>query len=550
VNTGGEGRVLVDGRNLALLLTVVLLLWTPRLHGPIDLRWDGAVYYVLGTSLAEGRGYRLLNEPGEVEAVQYPPVLPALVAAVQMIAGTSDSVRVGHALRLLFLAFSLAYVAASYVLARRMLAPGLSLLAGALVALHFNTLFLSDLCYTEIPFGLVTVLFVLAARSGSLALTGALGAIGVLLRSSGLALFAAWVGEALVRRRLRQAALRAAIAAVPILAWQAHVSRVATSPQYLQPAYEYQRAAYQYSNVTYAENLSLVDPFQPERGRISPGGLAVRSVRNAAYMPQRLGEAVSAFRSDWQTALRLDAHGLAGTATIRAPLLLLGLAVLAGLAGLAGRGEWLLPLVVVTSLALVSTAPWPQQFPRYLASLTPLLAVGLGVALDGRGSGRRSRLTRAVLVPVVVGALAMQVFVVAESFAAKHSPVEYLDRSGSRASVRLFFYGPAWRSFDEALQWLRARTDPAAVVATAEPHVAFQRTGRKAVLPPMEADVEEAQRLLDTVPVAYLVIDEGQTLDIASRYGEPVVRAYPERWELVYKRGARIFRRRGAPGSR
>jgi hypothetical protein len=235
---------------------------------------------------------------------------------------------------------------------------------------------------------------------------------------------------------------------------------------------------------------------------------------------------------------------------IRAPLLFLGLVVLAGLAGLAVRGEWLVPLLVMTSLALVSATPWPQQFPRYLAPLTPLLAVGLGVAMDGRGSGRLARLTRVALIPMVVAALAMQVFAVAESFAAKHSPVEYQDRSGSRASVRLFYYSPAWRSFDQALQWLRARTDPAAIVATAEPHVAFQRTGRKAVLLPLEADVGEAQRLLDTVPVSYLVIDEGQTLDIARLYGEPVAKAHPERWELVYDRGARIYRRREAPPSR
>jgi hypothetical protein len=57
-----------------VLIALALLLWAPRLRGPLDLRWDGAVYYVLGTSLAEGKGYRLLNEPGEVEAVQYPPL--------------------------------------------------------------------------------------------------------------------------------------------------------------------------------------------------------------------------------------------------------------------------------------------------------------------------------------------------------------------------------------------------------------------------------------------------------------------------------------------
>jgi len=67
--------------HLGLLVALVLALWIPRLGGPIDLRYDAGVYYVLGTSLAEGRGYRLTNEPGDIQAVQYPPLLPAFVAA-------------------------------------------------------------------------------------------------------------------------------------------------------------------------------------------------------------------------------------------------------------------------------------------------------------------------------------------------------------------------------------------------------------------------------------------------------------------------------------
>ena len=66
-----------------LLLLVCLALWVPRLTGPINFRWDASAYYILGTALAEGNGYRLLNEPGEIEAVQYPPLLPMIVAAVQ-----------------------------------------------------------------------------------------------------------------------------------------------------------------------------------------------------------------------------------------------------------------------------------------------------------------------------------------------------------------------------------------------------------------------------------------------------------------------------------
>src|SRR6476619_3532729 len=35
-----------------IIVALVVLLWVPRLTGPIDLRWDAAVYYVLGTSIA------------------------------------------------------------------------------------------------------------------------------------------------------------------------------------------------------------------------------------------------------------------------------------------------------------------------------------------------------------------------------------------------------------------------------------------------------------------------------------------------------------------
>ena len=109
----------------------MLLLWAPRLRGPIDLRYDAGVYYLLGSSLADGRGYRLLNEPGEIEAVQYPPLLPAVVAAAQLALGTRDSVVVGHALRLVFLGVSLASACTAYALARAFLGPGLALLAAA-----------------------------------------------------------------------------------------------------------------------------------------------------------------------------------------------------------------------------------------------------------------------------------------------------------------------------------------------------------------------------------------------------------------------------------
>ena len=55
---------------MVLLAGLASAIWLPRLRGPIDLRWDGGTYYVLGTSLAQGRGYRLLDEPGEILETQ------------------------------------------------------------------------------------------------------------------------------------------------------------------------------------------------------------------------------------------------------------------------------------------------------------------------------------------------------------------------------------------------------------------------------------------------------------------------------------------------
>src|SRR2546430_5363587 len=66
------------------------MLWLPGLTGSKDLRWDGGLYYLLGTSLAEGHGYRISSEPGSPEAVQYPPLLPAVVALHQWVLGTAN----------------------------------------------------------------------------------------------------------------------------------------------------------------------------------------------------------------------------------------------------------------------------------------------------------------------------------------------------------------------------------------------------------------------------------------------------------------------------
>ncbi|HEX2609539.1 MAG TPA: hypothetical protein VHK68_00920, partial [Gemmatimonadales bacterium] len=335
---------------LGVLIALSVALWLPRLRGPLDLRYDAGVYYVLGTSLAQGHGYRLLSEPGAIQAVQYPPLLPALVAVHQRLAGTDDPAIAGHWLRITYAFLFLAYIVTVYLLAGRFLPPGLAFLTALITLLHVHTSWMSDLLFSEIPFALTTVLFLLVSSSRKPArtgLAGALGTAGYLLRSVGIATLAAWVAESFLRRNPRELITRGALCLIPVLGWQLYIGHVQRSPEYSHPAYTYQRAPYQYYNVSYLENIRYIDPFVPELGTVSAGAMAARLGGALVKMPASLGEAVSS-RAEWSESQieRLNAELVSHRIPIwlvQVPLVLLGIFALIGLVLLAQRGEWLIP---------------------------------------------------------------------------------------------------------------------------------------------------------------------------------------------------------------
>jgi hypothetical protein len=282
---------------LVTLICVGALLWAPRLAGPIDFRYDAGVYYILGTSLAEGNGYRLSNEPGDIQAIQYPPLLPALIALQQTVLGERDPLVAGHHLRLVYATLFLAYLVAIHHLSKRYLPTSWALIASIMAALFLQTYYLSNLAFTELPFAFLATLFLLSHRKTARGLanvpTGLLGAAAFLLRTTGVALLAAWIFEALFERRRGLVAFRSIFLLVPIVLWQAYIWSVQSAPEYLSPAYPYQRAAYQYYNVSYADNVLLIDPFRPELGTASMSDLLGRLIANTPPLIVGLGEAVS-----------------------------------------------------------------------------------------------------------------------------------------------------------------------------------------------------------------------------------------------------------------
>jgi hypothetical protein len=209
----------------------------------------------------------------------------------------------------LFLVYALAVLA----LGRRYLPAGFAVTAVALSLLQVNTIFLSDVLFTELPFALISVVFILVTADSRLVsrpwlretVSFLLAAAGFLLRTAGIALLAAWVIEALARRRWRLALTRGVLAVLPLLAWETHVTRVRGSYEYAHPAYEYQRAPYQFYNVSYAESVGLIGSSQlapqPVPARVLT--LATHFTTNLGLLAKGLGETISTNDYYWRQLL-------------------------------------------------------------------------------------------------------------------------------------------------------------------------------------------------------------------------------------------------------
>jgi hypothetical protein len=540
------GKIITRYWGEALVVALAVLVWLPRLSGPIDLRWDAGVYYVLGTSLATGLGYRILSEPGSPEALQYPPLLPAVVALYERTLGSTDPAVVAPWLRISYAAVFLVYALAALALARRYLSAGFAVVAVGSSLLQYHTLFLSDLLFTELPFALISVVFALVAVNSSQAsrpwmreaVSFALASAGFLLRTAGVALLAAWALEALARRHWRLALTRGLLALFPILAWQTHVARVHGSYEYAHPAYEYQRAAYQFYNVSYADNAFLINPYRPELGRANAGALIDRVVRDVLALPKAVGEAISTSEDYWRQLLLNFQEGTLGRKVIPlrvvlVPIIAFSVLVIVGIGVLIQRRAWLTVFVLLASLGLICTTPWPDQFQRYLMPLSSFLTIAAMLALSQSYTVLRAKIARPVTRIITQAMIAgfVSLLLISASYTAgklfyvrEHEGASFVPGSGM-VGQRFFNHDTRWTGWEQAIAWINEHSTPNAIVATSASHLCYLRTGRRAVAPPVESDPIHARYLLESVPVSYVIVDRF--------YSTPPVESDAPGWQLV-----------------
>ena len=263
-----------------------------------------------------------------------------------------------------------------------------------------------------------------------------------------------------------------------------------------------------------------------------------------------IGQTVSTREVEWdrllRTALKVFGGSVVSRTVVLVPICALALLVLAGLIILLRRGSRLLLFIISGVAGLVWITPWTNQFTRYLMPLTCFFTIAAVLALS-RIAGpllgwERHRLitpARVAISGILLAMFAVESYSTIRYFRHRASSDGIVFLPGNNGNgFRLFGHDRGWQAWDECANWLHKQARSDAIVATSAPHLLYLYTGLHAVFPPMEADPARERRLLETVPISYLITDSFEFMDASRRYALPAIEDDPARWQVIHSFGA------------
>lgn len=185
--------------------------------------------------------------------------------------------------------------------------------------------------------------------------------------------------------------------------------------------------------------------------------------------------------------------------------------------------------------------PWPAQFPRYVTPLSPFLAIAavLGALAIGQRLSRPVRgwsgtLGIGVLSGLFIVTALVQAYSVRNIFLVRYHGAAVGPDAGKILTPKWFYHDSTWTDWAKAVDWIERNTPPDAIIATVSPHLAYLKTGRLSVMPPMEPDPARANALMKQVPVSYVIVDELEFVDLSRRYALPALNHDSSQWRRVY----------------
>ena len=405
---------------------------------------DDGIYVATAKALAEGRGYRLINLPGEPPQTKYPFLFPAALACLwwlwpsfphNLVALQGFSLLSGA----LAVALSFDYFSRHEYRTRRQCLVACVLCATSPTFLYFGSLALSEAFFALLL--MVAVVFVdtrpLSTTRQKISL-GALAALPFLARSVGLCVPAAIA--LMLKLRSRPVMLSMLAAAVTASTWVLWVYFNSWSVGGSASVYAYYTAD-NYRSWWLSDSAARV-PF-----------------RNLVWI-------------------------ITGAATVVLPILTTIRTTFAWpLVLVIGACVWVeaykryrastLGLIIAGYVAIIVVWPWPPE--RFLVPLMPVLAiclVGSAMNLASRLPGSVTRLVLPLGAVLAIGANVMQHAAVVRRVQSTGYPF----RNTEQALVR-------WADYEDVFQWLRTNTPSHAIVASGLDSMVFLYADRQGFRP-------------------------------------------------------------------
>jgi hypothetical protein len=223
-------------------------------------------------------------------------------------------------------------------------------------------------------------------------------------------------------------------------------------------------------------------------------------------------------------------------------MIVLGVVILAGAVLMVRQRQILIPFCCAMTAGAMCLTPWPEQFVRYFTPMVPFLSImliaALGAVIDvsrTKKVGGTRWVGHGFALAILTLVFVEDAFVTWLTFRAPDARRVIYYNGDQRTSGSLLFYRREAAALDDALEQVRHRAKAGDVMATTMPHWGYLRTGVKAILPPMGADQDEARRMLDSVPVRFMVLDNLAYPLISRRYAAPAVEAHPDLWKQIYQ---------------
>ncbi|MCC6536954.1 MAG: hypothetical protein IT162_05355 [Bryobacterales bacterium] len=203
----------------AALAPSAWLAWSWRAMPHTGIYHDDAIYLVAGKSLAEGNGYRIASLPGQPHQTKYPPLYPALLAAVWKVAPDFPA-----NLPWVMLATWLSLPLLVYLSLRLLGAAGFDETArlglAAFIALCPVAVQFSVIAMSEIPFCALLVAALWRLERGHAGQAGVLAGLAFLTRGAALPLLVTAPAVFVWRRQFAQAGRFAAAMLPAVIGWQ------------------------------------------------------------------------------------------------------------------------------------------------------------------------------------------------------------------------------------------------------------------------------------------------------------------------------------------